>query len=163
MERIQPKGLYLFCLFYLARKEDARVIYFFHRFFKRPNLAPSITNPASHPIPAAPLAPHLRRQDSRAQSLCSNPRHSIVPIGSHPFCPQPHQAPTSGSDADDQNAHNSPLAPMAGDHKCPVCGSTFTRSQHVARHMRSRPYEPPTHAQQILTLLSISRHGRSSL
>ncbi|KAG8825863.1 hypothetical protein FRC18_010191 [Serendipita sp. 400] len=27
---------------------------------------------------------------------------------------------------------------MGGDHKCPVCGSTFTRSQHVARHMRSR-------------------------
>lgn len=34
---------------------------------------------------------------------------------------------------------------MAGDHKCPVCSSTFTRPQHVARHMRShtgdRPYE----------------------
>ncbi|KAG6860804.1 hypothetical protein C0995_007384 [Termitomyces sp. Mi166 len=27
---------------------------------------------------------------------------------------------------------------MAGDHKCPVCQSTFTRPQHVARHMRSR-------------------------
>ncbi|KAI0761560.1 hypothetical protein BD413DRAFT_616939 [Trametes elegans] len=26
---------------------------------------------------------------------------------------------------------------MAGDHKCPVCQSTFTRPQHVARHMRS--------------------------
>ncbi|KAI0636348.1 hypothetical protein C8Q77DRAFT_1072095 [Trametes polyzona] len=34
---------------------------------------------------------------------------------------------------------------MAGDHKCPVCQSTFTRPQHVARHMRShtgdRPYK----------------------
>jgi hypothetical protein len=37
---------------------------------------------------------------------------------------------------------------MGGDHKCPVCGSTFTRSQHVARHMRSRtslsPFPPPS-------------------
>jgi hypothetical protein len=30
------------------------------------------------------------------------------------------------------------LLPMAGDHKCPVCNATFTRPQHVARHMRSR-------------------------
>ncbi|KAF8260608.1 hypothetical protein EI94DRAFT_887821 [Lactarius quietus] len=34
---------------------------------------------------------------------------------------------------------------MAGDHKCPVCQATFTRPQHVARHMRShtgdRPYK----------------------
>lgn len=29
---------------------------------------------------------------------------------------------------------------MAGDHKCPVCQSTFTRPQHVARHMRSRKF-----------------------
>lgn len=29
-------------------------------------------------------------------------------------------------------------ATMAGDHKCPVCQATFTRPQHVARHMRSR-------------------------
>jgi hypothetical protein len=28
---------------------------------------------------------------------------------------------------------------MGGDHKCPVCEATFTRPQHVARHMRSRP------------------------
>lgn len=27
---------------------------------------------------------------------------------------------------------------MGGDHKCPVCDATFTRPQHVARHMRSR-------------------------
>ncbi|KAI0247682.1 hypothetical protein BJV78DRAFT_1243170 [Lactifluus subvellereus] len=26
---------------------------------------------------------------------------------------------------------------MAGDHKCPVCQATFTRPQHVVRHMRS--------------------------
>ncbi|TFK96697.1 hypothetical protein BDV98DRAFT_302556 [Pterulicium gracile] len=34
---------------------------------------------------------------------------------------------------------------MGGDHKCPVCQATFTRPQHVARHMRShtgdRPYK----------------------
>ncbi|QRV74982.1 Fungal Zn(2)-Cys(6) binuclear cluster domain [Ceratobasidium sp. AG-Ba] len=33
---------------------------------------------------------------------------------------------------------------MGGDHMCPVCSATFTRPQHVARHMRShtgdRPY-----------------------
>lgn len=29
---------------------------------------------------------------------------------------------------------------MGGDHKCPVCQATFTRPQHVARHMRSRTY-----------------------
>jgi uncharacterized Zn-finger protein len=29
---------------------------------------------------------------------------------------------------------------MAGDHKCPVCQATFTRPQHVARHMRSRKH-----------------------
>ncbi len=29
---------------------------------------------------------------------------------------------------------------MAGDHKCPVCNATFTRPQHVARHMRSRKH-----------------------
>ena len=27
---------------------------------------------------------------------------------------------------------------MAGDHKCTVCQATFTRPQHVSRHMRSR-------------------------
>src|SRR6266850_4897691 len=31
---------------------------------------------------------------------------------------------------------------MAGDHKCPVCQATFTRPQHVARHMRSRTFNP---------------------
>ncbi|KAF8556509.1 hypothetical protein OG21DRAFT_1506440 [Imleria badia] len=34
---------------------------------------------------------------------------------------------------------------MGGDHTCPVCQATFTRPQHVARHMRShtgdRPYK----------------------
>lgn len=29
---------------------------------------------------------------------------------------------------------------MGGDHKCPVCQATFTRPQHVARHMRSRMF-----------------------
>lgn len=32
---------------------------------------------------------------------------------------------------------------MGGDHKCPVCQATFTRPQHVARHMRSRKSPPP--------------------
>ena len=27
---------------------------------------------------------------------------------------------------------------MTGDHKCSVCQATFTRPQHVSRHMRSR-------------------------
>jgi Zinc-finger of C2H2 type len=32
---------------------------------------------------------------------------------------------------------------MAGDHKCTVCQATFTRPQHVSRHMRSRkPLRP---------------------
>lgn len=34
---------------------------------------------------------------------------------------------------------------MAGDHKCPLCPATFTRPQHVGRHLRAhtgdRPYE----------------------
>jgi hypothetical protein len=30
---------------------------------------------------------------------------------------------------------------MGGDHKCPVCQATFTRPQHVARHMRSRTFQ----------------------
>ena len=36
-------------------------------------------------------------------------------------------------------------ATMAGDHKCPVCQATFTRPQHVARHMRSRKLPSPLH------------------
>ena len=36
---------------------------------------------------------------------------------------------------------------MGGDHRCPVCQATFTRPQHVARHMRLRtspllPFHP---------------------
>ncbi|KAL7421048.1 hypothetical protein Q5752_003932 [Cryptotrichosporon argae] len=34
---------------------------------------------------------------------------------------------------------------MGGDHKCPMCSATFTRPQHVGRHLRAhtgdRPYE----------------------
>ncbi|WWC66360.1 uncharacterized protein I206_100261 [Kwoniella pini CBS 10737] len=34
---------------------------------------------------------------------------------------------------------------MGGDHKCPLCSATFTRPQHVGRHLRAhtgdRPYE----------------------
>jgi hypothetical protein len=32
---------------------------------------------------------------------------------------------------------------MGGDHRCPVCQATFTRPQHVARHMRSRECSAP--------------------
>jgi hypothetical protein len=38
---------------------------------------------------------------------------------------------------------HSTLQTMAGDHKCPVCQATFTRPQHVARHMRSRKHFLP--------------------
>ena len=31
---------------------------------------------------------------------------------------------------------------MGGDHKCPICPATFTRPQHVARHIRSRKSLP---------------------
>ena len=31
---------------------------------------------------------------------------------------------------------------MGGDHQCSVCQATFTRPQHVARHMRSRKLTP---------------------
>lgn len=43
---------------------------------------------------------------------------------------------------------------MAGDHKCPVCQATFTRPQHVARHMRSREFpDPPSpHAPSLVEL-----------
>ena len=49
---------------------------------------------------------------------------------------------------------------MGGDHKCPVCQATFTRPQHVARHMRSRksgsPPAPPT-------ILTLHRHRRQAV
>ncbi|EJD48915.1 hypothetical protein AURDEDRAFT_161853 [Auricularia subglabra TFB-10046 SS5] len=51
---------------------------------------------------------------------------------------------------------------MAGDHKCPVCQSTFTRPQHVARHMRShtgdRPYKCTTCGDQFARSDLLSRH-----
>lgn len=51
---------------------------------------------------------------------------------------------------------------MGGDHKCPVCGSTFTRSQHVARHMRShtgdRPYKCVHCGDQFARSDLLSRH-----
>jgi len=43
---------------------------------------------------------------------------------------------------------------MAGDHKCPVCQATFTRPQHVARHMRSRTSFPPNPSHTPYPLLS---------
>ncbi|KZV90540.1 hypothetical protein EXIGLDRAFT_720235 [Exidia glandulosa HHB12029] len=51
---------------------------------------------------------------------------------------------------------------MAGDHKCPVCQSTFTRPQHVARHMRShtgdRPYKCTICGDQFARSDLLSRH-----
>lgn len=41
---------------------------------------------------------------------------------------------------------------MGGDHKCPVCEATFTRPQHVARHMRSRELDA-----DIASLLTIAQ------
>ena len=40
---------------------------------------------------------------------------------------------------------------MGGDHKCPVCEATFTRPQHVARHMRSRSSPRPMLHLPVLT------------
>ncbi|RPD55028.1 hypothetical protein L227DRAFT_332810 [Lentinus tigrinus ALCF2SS1-6] len=54
------------------------------------------------------------------------------------------------------------LDTMAGDHKCPVCQSTFTRPQHVARHMRShtgdRPYKCQHCGDQFARSDLLSRH-----
>ncbi|KDQ19291.1 hypothetical protein BOTBODRAFT_51724 [Botryobasidium botryosum FD-172 SS1] len=51
---------------------------------------------------------------------------------------------------------------MAGDHVCPVCKATFTRPQHVARHMRShtgdRPYKCQTCGDQFARSDLLSRH-----
>ncbi|KIY63662.1 hypothetical protein CYLTODRAFT_493736 [Cylindrobasidium torrendii FP15055 ss-10] len=51
---------------------------------------------------------------------------------------------------------------MGGDHKCPVCQATFTRPQHVARHMRShtgdRPYKCTHCGDQFARSDLLSRH-----
>ncbi|KIL65788.1 hypothetical protein M378DRAFT_186372 [Amanita muscaria Koide BX008] len=51
---------------------------------------------------------------------------------------------------------------MGGDHKCPVCQATFTRPQHVARHMRShtgdRPYKCLYCGDQFARSDLLSRH-----
>lgn len=47
---------------------------------------------------------------------------------------------------------------MAGDHKCPVCQATFTRPQHVARHMRSRKHLLPYPLRGSTSLLSLLLH-----
>ncbi|KAG1820835.1 uncharacterized protein BJ212DRAFT_1335782 [Suillus subaureus] len=51
---------------------------------------------------------------------------------------------------------------MAGDHQCPVCQATFTRPQHVARHMRShtgdRPYKCQYCGDQFARSDLLSRH-----
>ncbi|KAH8832187.1 hypothetical protein DL96DRAFT_1590177 [Flagelloscypha sp. PMI_526] len=51
---------------------------------------------------------------------------------------------------------------MGGDHKCPVCSATFTRPQHVTRHMRShtgdRPYKCTFCGDQFARSDLLSRH-----
>lgn len=51
---------------------------------------------------------------------------------------------------------------MGGDHQCPVCQATFTRPQHVARHMRShtgdRPYKCQYCGDQFARSDLLSRH-----
>ncbi|KAF9223233.1 hypothetical protein BS17DRAFT_128950 [Gyrodon lividus] len=51
---------------------------------------------------------------------------------------------------------------MGGDHKCPVCQATFTRPQHVGRHMRShtgdRPYKCQYCGDQFARSDLLSRH-----
>ncbi|KAF5388889.1 hypothetical protein D9757_005031 [Collybiopsis confluens] len=51
---------------------------------------------------------------------------------------------------------------MGGDHKCPVCSATFTRPQHVVRHMRShtgdRPYKCQHCGDQFSRSDLLSRH-----
>ncbi|KAF8674111.1 hypothetical protein RHS04_07325 [Rhizoctonia solani] len=51
---------------------------------------------------------------------------------------------------------------MGGDHMCPVCSATFTRPQHVARHMRShtgdRPYACQTCGDRFARSDLLSRH-----
>ncbi|KAF7320612.1 Zinc finger/binuclear cluster transcriptional regulator [Mycena chlorophos] len=51
---------------------------------------------------------------------------------------------------------------MGGDNKCPVCQATFTRPQHVARHMRShtgdRPYKCVHCGDQFARSDLLSRH-----
>ncbi|KAG2341189.1 hypothetical protein BDR05DRAFT_965525 [Suillus weaverae] len=58
---------------------------------------------------------------------------------------------------------------MGGDHQCPVCQATFTRPQHVARHMRSRMYfffhsstnfAPLCHRRVLPPVISISFHDQ---
>ncbi|KAF7311693.1 Zinc finger/binuclear cluster transcriptional regulator [Mycena indigotica] len=44
---------------------------------------------------------------------------------------------------------------MGGDHKCPVCQATFTRPQHVARHMRSREWLLPLLPRQFPVRLAL--------
>ncbi|KAI0247672.1 hypothetical protein BJV78DRAFT_1243055 [Lactifluus subvellereus] len=59
---------------------------------------------------------------------------------------------------------------MAGDHKCPVCQASFTRPQHVARHMRFHKLEFPqlTHSLHSSPVFKLnlspyhSRYRRSS-
>src|SRR6266436_8078172 len=49
---------------------------------------------------------------------------------------------------------------MAGDHKCSVCQATFTRPQHVSRHMRSRK---PLRPRPSTPLISPHRYRRSPI
>ncbi|KAF9491671.1 hypothetical protein BDN71DRAFT_1592166 [Pleurotus eryngii] len=59
-----------------------------------------------------------------------------------------------------------PLVVMAGDHQCSVCQATFTRPQHVARHMRShtgdKPYKCEFCGDQFARSDLLSRHVNKS-
>ena len=65
-------------------------------------------------------APHRRPQ--RAPNSAPTPRQQAWPATTKYVLPAP----------------SPPRRPTLTDRQCPVCNSTFTRPQHVARHMRSR-------------------------
>ncbi|PFH47996.1 hypothetical protein AMATHDRAFT_42559 [Amanita thiersii Skay4041] len=60
------------------------------------------------------------------------------------------------------SSHSARTTEMGGEHKCPVCQATFTRPQHVARHMRShtgdRPYKCQYCGDQFARSDLLSRH-----
>ena len=61
----------------------------------------------------------------------NNPKNLSLFANLHFFSPSCHTPPLPRPPA--------PLRViMGGDHQCSVCQATFTRPQHVARHMRSR-------------------------
>lgn len=144
------------------KKEDARVIRFIsgafsssffnqlspiHNLTRYPITNPKLALPTRSTTPPVGPAPSSRRRQQHHHHDHRHSRFLILPFLSIPtFYPQPHNhtiipAPTPDARRPSPNPR-ARVRTMAGDHKCPVCGSTFTRSQHVARHMRSRAYTP---------------------